>query len=78
MRQFPQMMDAMVDLLAAQKEKSGKPFLAITHPSHVEDVMAEIRGRLLERGVGAFTSFQAAARALSKAIDCWQTREELA
>jgi acyl-CoA synthetase (NDP forming) len=77
MRQFPQMMDAMVDLLAAQKEKSAKPFLAITHPSHVEDVMAEIRGRLLERGVAAFTSFQAAAGALAKAIEYRRTREEI-
>jgi acetyltransferase len=71
MKAFPQMLDAMVDLLAKHKAESPKPFLAIAHPSHVEDTMAEIRGRLLDRGVATFTSFQAAARGTSKAAEYW-------
>ena len=74
MRQNPAIMDNMVETLAKQKETSPKPFLAIAHPSHVEDVMAEIRHKLLDRGVATFTSFHAAARAMSKAVVYWQCR----
>jgi acetyltransferase len=74
MKAFPAMLDSMVDLLAKQKGNSPKPFLAIAHPSHVEDTMAEIRMRLLERGVATFTSFQAAARAVAKASEYWLRR----
>lgn len=56
---------------------SAKPFIVIAHPSHVEDVMCEIRGRLLERGVATFTSFGAAARATDRAITYWRFREGL-
>jgi hypothetical protein len=66
-----------VDTLAKQREASRKPFLAITHPGHVEDVMAEMRGKLLERGVAAFTSFDAAARAQARAVQYWRRREGL-
>ena len=64
MRQNPAIMDALVDMLANHKEASPKPFMAIAHPSHVEDVMAEIRHKLLDRGVATFTTFQSAARAI--------------
>jgi hypothetical protein len=37
--------------------------------------MLEIRTKLLERGVATFTSFQAAARALSRAIAYWRRRK---
>jgi acyl-CoA synthetase (NDP forming) len=75
MRQNPAILEGFVDLLARQREASAKPFLAITHPSHLEDVMLEIRTKLLERGVATFTSFQAAARALSRAIAYWRRRK---
>jgi acyl-CoA synthetase (NDP forming) len=71
----PAMMDGMLDLLANQRDKSSKPFLTITHPSHVEDVMADLRRKLLDRGVAAFTSFRASARALSHATAYWAARE---
>jgi acyl-CoA synthetase (NDP forming) len=77
MRQSPAILDAFVELLASQREQSRKPFLAIAHPSHLEDVMLEIRTRLLERNVATFTSFQAAARAMSRAIGYWRTRKGL-
>jgi len=77
MRQSPAIMEALIETLAGQKEKSAKPFLVIAHPSHVEDVMSELRGKLLERGVATFTSFGAAARATAKAISYWRFREGL-
>lgn len=77
MKQNPGMMDAMVNTLAEQKERSAKPFLAITHPAHVEDTMAELRMKLLDRGVAAFTSFQAAARAMGRAVTYRRNQEGL-
>ncbi len=77
MRQSPAIMDALVETLASHRDRSAKPFLVIAHPSHVEDVMSEIRGKLLERGVAAFTSFGAAARAAAKAIAYWRFRDGL-
>jgi acyl-CoA synthetase (NDP forming) len=75
MKENPAIMESMVDSLGAHKDRSSKPFVAITHPGHVEDVMIEMRKKLLERGVPAFTSFQAGARALSRAISYWRVRE---
>ena len=77
LRENPVMLDQMVATLAAHKERSAKPFLAIAHPGHVEDVMADIRTRLIERGIATFGSFQAAAKALRRAIDYWRAREAL-
>ncbi|MEO8458639.1 MAG: hypothetical protein ABI559_12620, partial [Chloroflexota bacterium] len=74
LRQAPAIMDALIETLATQKETSAKPFVVIAHPSHIEDVMAEVRGKLLERGVATFTSFAAAARALAKAGEYWRFR----
>ena len=77
MRQSPAIMDALVETLASHRDRSAKPFLVIAHPSHVEDVMSEIRGKLLERGVATFTSFGSAARAAAKAIVYWRSRDGL-
>jgi acyl-CoA synthetase (NDP forming) len=77
MRQNPAMLEGFVDMLAKQRDNSKKPFVAITHPSHLEDIMLEIRTKLLERGVATFTSFQAAARAMSRAIGYWRGRKGL-
>jgi acyl-CoA synthetase (NDP forming) len=75
LRDNPAMMDGLLDLLAGQRERSPKPFVAIAHPSHVEDVMADVRRKLLDRGVATFTSFRAAARALSRATAYWASRD---
>jgi acyl-CoA synthetase (NDP forming) len=75
MRQAPAIMDALVETLATYREKSAKPLAVIAHPSHVEDVMAELRGKLLGRGVAAFTSFTSAARAVARAIAYWRVRD---
>ena len=74
LRDNPSIMNGLLDILAAQRERSAKPFLTITHPSHVEDVMADVRRKLLDRGVAAFTSFRSAARALALATAYWASR----
>jgi acyl-CoA synthetase (NDP forming) len=74
MRDNPAIMDAFVDTLAKHNEGSRKPFLAIAHPGHVEDVMVSMRAKLLERGVATFTSFGAAARAQARAVSYRERR----
>jgi hypothetical protein len=37
--------------------------------------MGDVRRKLLERGVAAFTSFRSAARALSRATAYWASRD---
>jgi acyl-CoA synthetase (NDP forming) len=71
MRDNPALLENFVETLVKQRERSPKPFLAIAHPGHVEDVMTDMRARLLDRGVPTYTSFQAAARALSLALGYW-------
>jgi hypothetical protein len=77
MRQNPAMMDQLVDVLASQKEKSAKPFLAIAHLAHVEDVMIEMRKKLLERGVATFGDFASAAQAFARSVGYWRFRAGL-
>jgi acyl-CoA synthetase (NDP forming) len=77
MRDNPAIMEAFVETLAKQREASRKPFLAIAHPGHVEDVMIEMRRKLLDRGVATFTSFQAAARAMSRAVEYRRRRDDI-
>jgi len=72
LRENPAMLDQMVETLASHEERSGKPFLAIAHPGHVEDVMSDIRARLIARGIAVFGSFQAGALALRRAIEYWR------
>jgi acyl-CoA synthetase (NDP forming) len=76
LRENPVMLDQMVATLAEHKNRSAKPFLAIAHPGHVEDVMADIRSRLIKRGVAVFGSFNAAARALERAIGYWRSQHQ--
>lgn len=74
LRDHPAMLDQMVELLSAFRERTPKPFITIAHPGHVEDVMADIRARLLKAGVGVFPSFQACAQALRRATGYWRFR----
>ncbi|MEX0800745.1 MAG: CoA-binding protein [Dehalococcoidia bacterium] len=75
MRDNPALLDSLIDTLAAHKERSAKPFIAISHPGHLEDVGVMVRERLLERGVPPFSDFTSGARALRRAIDHWRLRE---
>jgi acyl-CoA synthetase (NDP forming) len=75
LRENPAILDQMVKTLADQMERSSKPFLAIAHPGHVEDVMADIRSRLIEAGIATFGSFQSGAKALRRSVDYWQSHK---
>jgi acyl-CoA synthetase (NDP forming) len=77
MRENPSILDALLDTLSVHRQRSEKPFIAIAHPGHLEDVAAMIRGRLLERSIPPFGSFQAGAQALRRAIDYWRFRAGL-
>jgi acyl-CoA synthetase (NDP forming) len=76
-RENPALLDGMIGALAAHRERTAKPFLAIAHPGHIEDVMSDIRSRLLGRGIATFTSFQSAARAMRRVVEYWRFREGL-
>ena len=73
----PSSLDGMIDLLVAHQERSPKPFVAILHPGHLEEVAAQARSRVTERGLPVFHSFERGASALSHAIDYWRWREGL-
>ena len=77
LRENPALLDQLVETLASHKNRSAKPFVAIAHPGHVEDVMADIRARLIARGIAVFGSFQAGAQALRRTIDYWRARRDL-
>ncbi len=64
----PGSLDGLLDTLAAHKERSPKPFVAVLQPQHVEDVVIQARKRVQERGIAVFASFERAARALARSI----------
>lgn len=68
LKSSPALLDHLVETLAAHRERSSKPFVAVVHPGHMEDVSAHIRNRLLERGIAVFAGFEQAARAMARAI----------
>ena len=72
MRDNPAILDAMLKTLSAHRERSDKPFIAIVHPGHLEDVSLMVRERLLELNVPPFGTFQAGAKALRRAIGQWR------
>ncbi|MDP2947962.1 MAG: hypothetical protein Q8P22_00275 [Chloroflexota bacterium] len=76
-QQNPSLLDQLVELLAAHKERSQKPFLMILQPGHLEGQMAEVRGKLLGRGIATFASFQQGAYALAKVVGYWRFRAEV-
>lgn len=73
----PASLDGLLDTLAAHKERSNKPFVAILQPQHVEDVVAMARKRIQERDLAVFASFERGARALKRAIDYHRFRARL-
>jgi acyl-CoA synthetase (NDP forming) len=72
----PGSLDSLLDLLVAHQQRSVKPFLTILHPGHVEEITAQARARVTERGLAVFPSFERAASALRRAIDYWRSRNE--
>jgi len=74
-REHPEMLDRLLDTLSEHKQRSQKPFVTIMHPAHVEEVVAQARKRVQERGLPVFASFERAARALKRVIDYQRFRE---
>jgi hypothetical protein len=74
MRQNPAMMDQLVDVLAAQRERSTKPFWRSRTRAHVEDVMIELRKKLLERGWRR-SGTSGGGEAFARANQYWRFRE---
>jgi acyl-CoA synthetase (NDP forming) len=71
----PSSLESLLDLLERHRDRSAKPFLAVIHPGHLEDVTARARARVAERGFAAFHSFERAAVALSRAISYWRSQD---
>jgi len=76
-RANPASLDGMLDTLAAHRDRSSKPFVAVLQPQHVEEIVREARMRIQERGLAVFASFERAARALKRAIDYHRFRAGL-
>ena len=75
--QNPASLDGLLDTLAAHKDRSAKPFVAVLQPQHVEDVVAQARKGVQEREIAVFASFERAARALRRAVDYHRFRAGL-
>ena len=73
----PASLDGLLDTLAAHRDASPKPFVAVLQPQHVEDVVRQARMRVQERGIAVFASFERAARALARAIEYHRFRAGL-
>jgi acyl-CoA synthetase (NDP forming) len=73
----PGSLDGLLDTLAAHREKSSKPFVAVLQPQHVEDVVRQARQKVQQRGIAVFASFERAAGALSRAVGYWRFRAGL-
>ncbi len=71
----PSSLDSLLDQLVAQRDRSAKPLVTILHPGHVEEIAAQARARVVERGLPVFHSFERAAAALSKAVAYWRSRD---
>ena len=65
----PETLDETLDALRAHMERSQKPFVAILHPAHEEEFVAQIKPKFYEKGIPLFASFERAAAALARARD---------
>ena len=65
----PETLDETLAALQAHMERSEKPFVAILHPAHEEEFVAQIKPKFYERGIPLFPSFERAAAALARARD---------
>ncbi|HUS83000.1 MAG TPA: CoA-binding protein [Dehalococcoidia bacterium] len=60
--------DWLPDMLAAHKQRSAKPFLAVLHPGYMEAFIAEERQKYVEREIPTFAGFQQTASAFAKVV----------
>ena len=74
-RDAPEALDRLLDGLVAFRDRTSKPFVTIMHPGNQEALVAELRSRVVERGLASFASFERAARAVAKVAAYWGWRE---
>jgi acyl-CoA synthetase (NDP forming) len=60
--------DWLPDMLAAHKERSSKPLVAVLHPGHLDAFVTQERQKYVERGIPTFAGFDDAARAFAKVV----------
>jgi acyl-CoA synthetase (NDP forming) len=65
---------SLLDKIGAFNQASGKPFVVILHPAHVEVAVARAKQLARERGLVVFESFERAAAAIRVAHDYWSWR----
>ncbi|MHB8377138.1 MAG: CoA-binding protein [Dehalococcoidia bacterium] len=70
----PASLDGLLDMLVEHQKRSAKPFVTVLQPQHVEEIVAQARRRMQDRGLAVFPSFERAARALNRAIDYHRVR----
>lgn len=73
----PKSLDQTLDLLAAHRDRSTKPFLLILHPAHIEDLVAQVRRKMQDRGLAVFPTFERAARSLRRLVEYHAWRAEI-
>ncbi len=73
----PASLDGLLDALVEHRQRSPKPFVTVLQPQHVEDLVAQARHRMTDRGLAVFASFERAAKALARAIAYWRFRAEM-
>jgi acyl-CoA synthetase (NDP forming) len=65
-RKQPETLDKMLDTIQAHAARSEKAFVAVLHPAHEAEYVAQIGPKFHERGIPLFASFERAAAALGR------------
>ncbi len=68
---YPNHLDDLVSALAAFKARCAKAFLVVLSAGQLEEQAIAVRGKLAERGLPSFPTFDRAARALAS-VTGWQ------
>ncbi len=72
----PSYLDDLVAALAGFKERCSKAFLLVVSAGQLEEQAIAVRGKLAEKGLPSFPTFDRAARALAVAASCRAPRGE--
>ncbi|MCC7363873.1 MAG: CoA-binding protein [Dehalococcoidia bacterium] len=62
----PASLDQTLDLMKAHAERSQKPFVAVLHPAHEAEYVAQVQPKFSDRGLAVYQSFERAAAALAR------------
>jgi len=71
---YPPYLDDLVAALAEFKARCPKAFLVVISAGQLEEEALALRGKLMDRGVPSFSSFDRAARALAKVAEYQRSR----